>query len=370
MIDYDWSGGSPDVKPESAALPLLPVLGHEVPIYRTDSVDRGEWVKRRAGFIGASQVAAIMQRNPYSTPIQAWSQIVGRRPQDTDDDDELFRMELGTVCEPQIRQVAAAAVSVPLLSPDVSAASYMTAWPQVLQHPKLPMFRCNLDAVVFDKGERLPAECKWTGWRNRAAWHELRDTRDPKCVIGTSVFSYILQVQSQLSITGLSRGILIGILGEDAANRLLVNAMTKRSGLDAFDLKDRDIVLVYIERDEEMIAAIESVVPRFHARFVVPGKVPPVTDHRDLMALRDAYREAHPLAVSVDRPDLEEACVRYLAIGAKLSHGQKLQDKTKADIMHALTTGGLSEVSAGRHRITYKADRNGKRTLRITGPKD
>lgn len=361
---YDWSGGAPD------APPLLPALGHEVPVYRTDCVDRATWLKRRHGTIGASQIAAIMQRNPYSTPIQAWAQITGRRRASTDNEDELFRMELGTACEPQIRQVAAGVLDVPLLSPEVSSTRrYMTAWPQVLQHPRLPMFTCNLDAVLFDGDERMPVECKWTNYRNRDVWHELRDTRDMQSAIGTSVFSYILQVQAQLSITGLARGILIGIIGEDAANRLLVNALTGRSGIDAFDPKERDVVLVYVERDEAIISAIEAVVPRFHARFVATDSVPPVTDHRDLEALREAYREAKPPRAIIDRPDFEPACARYLAIGAKLADGKKLQDSVRASLLHVLTEGGFSELACGQHRITYTADKNGKRTLRVKAPR-
>lgn len=373
--DYDWFGGDPGVKADLGPTvttedpgPLLPALGHEIPVYRTDRVSRATWLKRRTGTIGASQIAAIMQRHPYSSPIQAWAQITGRRRQDTDDEDELFRMELGTVCEPQIRQVAADALEVPLLSPGVTSTRYMTAWPQVLRHPRLSMFTCNLDAVLFDGERRMPVECKWTNWRNRDAWHELRETRDAQSAIGTSVFAYVLQVQAQLSITGLSRGILIGIIGEDAANRLLVNALTKRVGIDAFDPKDRDVVIVYIDRDEGMIDAIERVVPRFHAKFIAGGDIPPVTDRRDLEALRQAYRESHP-RVLIDRPDLEPLCERYLALGAKLSHGESLRDDTKARIMHAITSAGISECSAGRHKITYNLNKGGKRTLRITGPK-
>lgn len=365
-----WSGGAPTEEELRGPKAILPALGHEVCLYRTDDLTRHEWVAaRKVGKkIGASHVAAIMQRHPYASPITVWGDITGRTTWESEDEDERFRMDLGIVVEAQIRRAAAEALGVEYQDVDFRHDNCLVPWPQVLQHPRLPMFTCNLDAAAFLQGERLTAECKWGSWRSREHWYEFRDTLDPRCVVGTLVFAYYLQVQAQLSVTGLRRGILIGILGEEAATRMLLTVAT---GVESpYKPKERDIVVVYVDRDEEIIASIESVVPRFYERYIVTGKVPPVMDSRDLAALRESYREANPPKMTLDRPDLEHWAERYMAVGQKLSHGKKLQDDARSHILVAFVEDGMKACTAGRYLITYNTDKRGTRTLRVNERKD
>lgn len=366
-----WSGGAPTEEELKRPKAILPPLGHDVPLYRTDDLTRHEWVKARkhGKKVGASHVAAIMQRHPYASPITAWGDITGRTTWESEDEDERFRMDLGIVVEPQIRRAAANALGVEYVEDvDFRHDDCMTPWPQVLQHPRLSMFTCNLDATAFIQGEKMAAECKWGSWRSREHWYEFRDTLDPRSVVGTLVFAYYLQVQAQLSVTGLRRGILIGILGEEAATRMLLTVAT---GVEApYRPKERDIVVVYVDRDEEIITSIESVVPRFYERYIVTGKVPPVMDNRDLAALREAYIEANPPKATIDRPDLEHWANRYMEIGKKLSQGNRLQDDARSHILVAFVEDGIKSCTAGRYIITYNTDKRGQRTLRVNERKD
>lgn len=369
--EFDWSGGAPDEPDPTKPKPLLPALGHEIGLYRTDSLSRPQWkdLRRVARTIGASNIAGIMQRNPYSTPIQEWCKITGRGTEDeVSDPEERFRTDLGIVVETQIHRLAAEAIGVQYVAVDLRSDNCMVPWPQVLQHPTIPCMTCNLDVVAVQDWKPMPTECKWSGWRSREAWYELRDTLDPYSVVGTLVFAYYLQVQAQLSITGLHKGILIGIIGEDAANRMLLTVATGTE--TPYPPHERDIVVVYVERDDKIIADIEQVAQRFHAKYIATDKMPPVWDNRDLAALRAAYREANPPKVSLDRPDLAPLCERYLAIGSKVAHGKKLQDDTKTKILHAIVESEVASMSAGPYKITYKPDTRGQRSLRITKEKD
>lgn len=368
---YDWSGGAMLEEDFQKPRPLLPPLGQEIPLYRTDDLSRSEWLseRKRQRKVGASNIAGIMQRHPLSSPLQEWGKITNQLTWEAYDEDERFRMDLGSVIEAQIRKQAAEALGVKYTGVEFRDGNCLCPWPQVLQHPRLDMFTCNLDAAAFltpegfTQPEKLVTECKWTGWRNREHWFELRDTLNPYAIVGTLVFAYYLQVQAQLSITGLRRGILIGIIGEDAASRMLLTVSTGTS--QPYMPRERDVVVVFVERDEAIIEAIEAVVPRFYNQFVVRNKQPPETDRRDLESLRQLYREANPPKVTIDRPDLEHVAERYVALTAKLSQGERLKDDAKAKLLAAFVEDQISTCTAGRYKIRYQADRRGRRSLRV-----
>lgn len=362
----DWSGGAPEIAAEPAPLPLLPPLGHEIPLYRTDDLAPARWLARRkAGkTIGASQVAAVMQRNPYSTPIQVATVVKGLADVEFGPE-EMLSIEIGKACEGQIRRIAAVSLKVPILRPGQSLARYITTWPQVLRHPTVECFTCNLDGVVFLDDLRMPLECKWTSWRNRAAWRALAETGDIVPALGTSVFAYYMQVQAQLAVTGLSKGILIGIVGEDAANRMLLNVLLDRQGDDTFDPKPFDVYQVTIERDEAMIADMERVIPRFHKRYIVGDELPPITDPvKDMEALRAAYRA--PATPGIQHlPELDDLCRRYLGILSKLKEGEARRDQRKAEILRALTLHSADAATTGAHTISYKKRVDGVPVFRV-----
>lgn len=368
----DWSGGAMDAAPAPPALPLLPQLGHERRSYRTDQMTRAQWLVARAAgkTIGASHVAGIMQRHPFSTPIQVATTIRGLG-REAFGPEEIFRMEVGTVCEPQIRRLAAVALDAQIVRPETRLPRFMAPWPQVLQHPTIDCLTCNLDGIVGIDNELFTLECKWTSWRNRAAWKALAERHDIGEAIGTSVLAYYIQMQTQLAITGLKRGFLIGIVGEDAALRMLMNAIQGRDGDDSFVPKDYDIVVVTVARDEDMIRDIEHVVPRFYKRFIVDEKIPPLTNpERDLQALRDAHRVANPLPPIPKMPELDDIARRYRGIVHELSKGEKLKKQRQAEMLHAMTEASVDTVETGGHRITYKPRKDGARVFRVAAVND
>ncbi|MCC6596982.1 MAG: YqaJ viral recombinase family protein [Rhodanobacteraceae bacterium] len=370
--DIDWSGGAADPPPPDR--PLLPALGHEWPLYRTDGLTYKEWKRARAfgKSIGASQLAAIMQRHPYSTPLSVASEIKGLAPVDLGPE-ETFRVELGRVCESQIRRIAAGHLDVGIIDVlgDTKPDKYLTTWPQVLRHPKIPCLTCNLDAVLRLPDEWLTVECKWTSWRNRAAWKALAEERDIRATIGTSVLAYYIQVQGQLAITGLKRGILIGIVGEDAACRMLMNVIQGRDGDDAFDPKPWDVIIVTVERDEAMIADIENVIPRFYRLYVEGDRLPAITNpERDLEALRLAHRADDPPDPLPIAPELDDLARRYVGVVRELSRGEKLRDQRKAELLHALTERNLSALTTGGYRVSYLPRVDGTKVFRATREKD
>ena len=55
-----------------------------------ETADRAEWLKARRAGIGASDIAAIMEISPWSTPFQVWASKVATLPED--EGDEWMRM--------------------------------------------------------------------------------------------------------------------------------------------------------------------------------------------------------------------------------------------------------------------------------------
>lgn len=381
LPDFDWSGGAPEVPvtvevPPLAdtSLPLLPVLGHEIPLYRTDGMTRPQWLARRSLVnpllggvtIGASAVAAVMQRHPYQTAFGVAAAAKNLADPDFGLDEQLA-MEIGIECEPQIRLEAARTIQAQLVNPGNILPRCLSPWPQVLQHPRIPVFTCNLDAVAFIDGEAIPTECKWTNWRNRKHWEALADKASVEAVIGTSVFAYWMQVQAQLSITGLARGFLIGICGDEASSRMLMNRLQSRTEDRAWRIYERDIIMVTIERDEPTIAAIERTIPVFHKRFIAGPEMPepqPGRVKQELEARREAYRPS-PEVGTLHRPDLEGIALEHQEIRRRLSNGSDKLDERKLLLIDEFRKTGAETIQAGSVRLTYKANAAGIRSLRF-----
>lgn len=380
--DYDWcdvlDGPPVDDTTGGYAPPErwdgpIPQLGHERVLYSTAGMGREEWLQRRHAqcSIGASAVAGVLGLSPYSSPLQVWAEVTGRAHTDFDED-ELDRMLVGTACEPEIRLVAAQRLGVGLCSWDVGrdlvhrGISFLSPWPVSVQHPTIDCLTCSLDAVAFVNGQLVVAELKWGGWRQREGWADylLHGTLDS--IIGTSVLAYYTQVQAQLAVTGLRRGFLVGVIGEEAAAWMLTTiAMRRRDGsARPLALREGDVFVFDIPRDDEAIACIEEVVPRFHERYVIGGEMPDATDRRDLEILRDLFVCSHASAKPrVD--ELADDLARFRALGTEIGRLGKERDALKAHLLGTLTTRSVQELVAGDLELRYRPNRHGVRSLTV-----
>lgn len=330
---------------------VLPVLGHEVPLYSTEGMSRQDWLaaRRQDRTVGASSVGAIMKHSPYATPLDAWAEITGRGRQF--DDEERLAMEVGIACEPQIRRTASK-----ILKTDVST------WPRVLRHPQIACMTCNLDGVALGKERPVPVEAKWGSWRQREAWKDLREYGTPESVAGTSLMVYWLQVQTQLAITGLPVGVLIGIIGEDAAIRMLLSQLTGRS----YDVSSNDVFVTKIPRHEPTIDAIEKVIPRFHAKFIARDRQPPDSGARDLETLRRTFIASKPAPpVPPELPELAERCASYKETASDAAAKTKSRDDIKAGLISALAQQKVDAAVCGDWLLTYRANTKGTRSIGV-----
>lgn len=382
---YEDFNFDPFVAFEPPRLEVPPQLGHEVALYRTDDLGREEWLRRRRALrsIGASDVAGVLQTSPYSSPLQVWGGVTGRY-EHTVDAGEVDRMLVGTACEPEVRIVAASRLKVGLCSPETGAGlvgrgmSFLCAWPWVVQHPRHPCLTASLDAVACVDGELCVVELKTAGWKQRDGWESYRMHGTIDSIIGTSVLAYWTQVQAQLAVTGLRRGFLVGVVGEEAAAWMLTTQlMRRREGDDVqpLALRDGDVFVFDIRRDDEACEIIEDVIPRWHAKHIVADVMPPAIDRRnELEVLRQTWLEQHPdLVPRVD--EVGEAARQYAEVTAQITQLEKARGAQKVALHEQLNRQGVESYVARDAqgvdwRIDYRLNRFGGRTMTVRKGKE
>lgn len=304
------------------------MIGHSTTAYSTIGLPRDEWVRRRHvhpdhpehGYIGASQVATLLGVSPYSTPFELWALLTGRVP----GPESNLPMRLGTFAEAFVLQEF-----------ERETGLRVETWPYVLQHPTVARSRCNLDAsallrdpATFTPSDdwrtrRAVVEAKMPGSRQRAAWKELRDTGIPRA--GSSVEGYVLQVQDQLSVTGLQTGYLAAVC-------------------------DGDVFVCRIERDEAIIAMIEQAIAGFWATHVEADVAPPITSPVDLDVVGRIYRQAiDDRTVTLD--GLDEALDRLHEVKAAVKVLGDEKKTIEATIKAAM--GDAPAALIGERRITW-----------------
>ena len=183
------------------------------------------------GYIGASSVGAILGLSPYS-PLQTWLRITGRSH-----GDESVAAEIGKLLEDYILQLAMADGLV------------IHRDRRILQHESIDCLATNLDGVTSD-GD--PVEAKHGSAAHRRAWDALL-AGDLTLVAGTIVGSYYAQLQTQLAVTERSRGFFAVLLDKQWYG------------------------VIPVERDDEFIRVIETVIPAWWKRYVVSDVAPPST---------------------------------------------------------------------------------------------
>lgn len=371
--------------PPAERIEIAPRLGHEVCLYRADGMSREEWLAARRGLrsIGASDVAGILQTSPYSSPLQVWAGVTGRH-EHTVDESEIDRMLVGVACEPEVRIVAASRLGVGLVPVETAAElltrrmSFLAPWPFVVQHPTLPCLTASLDAIACIKGELCVVELKTAGWRQRDGWESYRLYGTIDSIIGTSLLAYYTQVQAQLAVTGLRKGFLVGVVGEEAAAWMLTTQiMRRREGLDAkpLQLREGDVFVFEIERDAECIECIETIIPRWHRKHVIGDVMPDAIDRRrELDLLRELWVLEHPDT----RPRCDEAgeaARRYADHTATAAQSEKAKKTEKLALQERLTKLGVSSFLARDESgtdwlIDYRENRFGSRTMTVRKAKD
>lgn len=250
-----------------------------IPIAFTENLSREKWLEMRKMGIGGSEISAIMNENPWSSPLQVYLDKLGLSEPIEETDQMLF----GRLLEPIVAQTFSERTGL-----KVKELKFF------LTHDHHPFLIANVDRVIdHPEWGRGILECKTTNAFKLADW---QDGRIPK--------HYFYQVQHYLGITGYGYAYIACLIGGNTFR------------------------YARIERDQAFIDYLQQVAAEFWYNHIIP-KVPPAVSYGDSRALSGLYPQ-HEEGEIYDLHEHEYPLIEDLLITRK-NFKQAEQDKQLAE---------------------------------------
>lgn len=212
---------------------------------------REEWLAARRTGVGGSDIAAILGKSPWRSPIQIWASKVGLDEVTKDKDDkEPIRLRLGNELEPVVAKV---------LAEESGLVVERTPF-TIARDPDRPTLICSPDGFAKSKdGDPVLVELKTADSSKAEEWEE-----------GVPE-DYVMQVNHNLGVTGLGMAFVGCLIGGT-----------------------RDFRWAVVERDEGMIETLRDRALAFW-EFVRTEQSPPPTGHEgDTKALNARFPRPEP----------------------------------------------------------------------------
>jgi putative phage-type endonuclease len=272
-----------------------------------------EDIRKRATGIGSSEIAAIAGEHPYNNAHRVWLSKRGLVEPNPPSD----ATWLGHEMEPIIAKRYAAEMGVTL-----------RPGPGTVSHPDHPWALATTD-YEWSCGSRI-VECKWVGARPMAHWTMEADGAP----------AYVnLQQQWQMFVRGIDRADTVVIFGATAEFRIYE-----------------------FRRDDAIIDALLKIGARFWS-WVENGTPPPVDETDDARKVMAALYPTHRKPLKAAPAGAEEWLWKYVraddaeeeASKAKLLAGNHLREMI----------GEAEGIEGPWGTVTWRADKHGKRTLRV-----
>lgn len=268
-----------------------------------------DWHEQRARNVGASEVAALFGKSPYTTLFTLWHQKAGKiaRP-----DFGSERMEWGSALEPVIAQVMAERMGWKIHK----VHRYLT-------HSTVPGMGASLDYEIVGQPEGVGAlEVK-----NVSIEAFKRDWLVNEDGTVEAPIHIELQLQHQLSVTGWQWGAFAFLVGGNEGH------------------------VVTRQRHEPTIQLIESAVAEFW-RTIDAGQAPAIEDAGDLAAVVQLFNGKQ--AVEIDSDEFELLIGQLQTAKDTLKNVKEAEDEIKAKLI-ALMDSHDAETAIGRgYKVTYK----------------
>ena len=269
---------------------------------------------RKTG-IGASESVILFPQipNPYSTPYKLWMEKTGRLERDQSQDDYQW---WGDELEPAIARRY-----------EYETGEALEYRPDTIVHPRLPFMLCHPDRYVV--GKRKLVELKAVTF-DPARWGEAGTDHVPP--------EYVIQVQHQLACTDYDEADLI-----------------------AFFLNFRQSRIYKFKRHNEFIAGLENTITHFWNNHVLADVAP------DLISVADCKLKF--TNSSSDFVEADENTLEVLSVLKQVRGRLKIDKAYEDDCLQQLFCfiGENSGIKKDDKILaTWKADKNGKRTFRLS----
>lgn len=285
---------------------LLEVLKERCNILRWEN--EGEWKEKRRGFIGGSDIAAILGYNSYSSPYQVYASKLGIGEEFNGN----IATELGHYLEPFVRNKFPGL----LLEKEEKACNVYVISDFMFTSKEYPFMSANLDGVVEIDGEYSILEIK-TASEFVASKFEEDEIPD----------SYYFQIQWYLAITGLQNAYICYLLG------------------------NKKVDYKQVPKNQAVIDDMLEVAKNFWENNVL-AKEPPMFNFADTEVIKTMYPVENEGELKEFTEDIDKVIVRWRELEAQKKEIDKELDDCKNKVKGAL--GTAEKGIGGGGRISWK----------------
>lgn len=276
--------------------------------------DRNQWLAERRSGIGGSDAAAVLGLSHWATPVTVWLDKTGRAPER----EETEAMRIGTELE------------------DFVARRYMAETGRNVQRFNRMVHKgCllgNFDRLVVPDGEKVAShmgevrtdtllECKTSS----REWD------------GEVPIQYICQVMHYMSLE----------------SRLL------HADVACLFLGRKHFEVFRVERDEEVIKAMQERLTSWWEEYVVADKMPPPTNEEDCKLL---WARSNPGKTVTATDEIADKLLRYADAKATEKAAKEIAAGLQSDICAAMGDAEILVGLDGKPLLTWKSAKDSIKT--------
>jgi putative phage-type endonuclease len=280
---------------------------------------------RRLG-IGSSDIAELLGISPYegASPVRLFAEKIGMLP---DDDEETLEQEVGHALEGALARMYEAKSGHTV----ITSGEYVES----VCHPVHRWRRANLDGRI--EGKRAALEIKCVGIGMAADWDLDSDDGIPHYVR--------VQVAWQMHVADLDEIHVVALVGGPSGFRVF-----------------------YVKRDLELEALIVAEADK--AWMAIQARTaPPVDASSSCKVYLERLYPSPPEDVEVEITDDEEIMIGVRRVKAEVyrKRAEEAKDIASNELRELMGKKGATIAWCGLWRATWKADKNGQRSLKVTG---
>ena len=288
-------------------------------IAKVSELTREDWLQKRHGGLGGSEIGAACGISPYMSPLVLYMRKVGLYTQEIEDNDA---MKAGRKLEPVLSE---------WFTEETGLKTYQSNF--MFRHPEHEWALANIDRFIQEKegkSGRGVLEIKTASEYVRDDWAREECPNH-----------YLMQLQWYLFVTGLEWGAFAVLIGGNKFKYF------------------------FVDRDNDLIAYMLEIGKNFWFNHVI-AQIPPQIDGSD--STTEMYKILNPLH-SEGFPTLELPAIAMEwaenAQNAKreMDNWETAKKENENKIKDAMKEA--SEAYAGNHKITWKTDKRGVRPLKI-----
>ena len=245
----------------------------------------------RLGFVGGSDVAAILGVSPWKSPHELWLQKTGRAPREAVTPEQQKRFDRGHRLEPVVLQML-----IDRLQDDGHEVELL-ATNKRYTDAEHGFMACEIDFELMLDGEHVNGDCKTVHPFAAKKWGEEGTDEVP--------IEYAAQFMHGLGITGRDRCIVATLIGMD------------------------DLLIYEVQRDQETIDGIRGRVVEFWNECVLADVAPDPIDFDDCKAI---YAKSNGGSIEATS-EIRDAVFNLAEAKSKI----KILERTEEELSYRIT---------------------------------